>query len=428
MNHIYLIIEYLCAYFCFCSGFESETDTEEFEKVGQSPIDRQRTDVASLKAMSAAAAVAPYVATASVAANTSQTFCPKPQTTSMSTSTEIVATQEASTLTEVRLITKTTESYSNNMMMTSLTFANCLTASHLSNNDTSLKTTATINPKSITPIPPSISSSQSFDNPSVRFDNIVNVNDNNDSSNNSMNDNNIKSKVSSINNINNNNINNHNNNVNNANTTSTNTTNRRADSSQALSPIPECDSPSSHNNLLDGDCDGDASDASSTTNSIGVCEKFRCSEFQSCHEDGDSEFVNSEFYIDESLPSSMTISDPMPIVQPAQSECNSDFEQDIGGSGGAVATKLDHDDDLQQLIAEIEIFSFDSCQSNDDKILMLLQVLPPSPYLTKTKKKNKTQKEFKTTRFGGNSKMACLHLCFSFVSFIFVVNFIFFLS
>lgn len=31
-------------YLFTCSGFESETDTEEFEKLGQSPIDRQSSN------------------------------------------------------------------------------------------------------------------------------------------------------------------------------------------------------------------------------------------------------------------------------------------------------------------------------------------------------------------------------------------------
>lgn len=77
-------------------GFESETDTEEFEKVGQSPIDRQRTDARAMPAMSTT------ITTVNAAAMAT-TFCPKPETTSMSTSTEQVVTQDSSTLTEENL-------------------------------------------------------------------------------------------------------------------------------------------------------------------------------------------------------------------------------------------------------------------------------------------------------------------------------------
>lgn len=396
-----MLNEYYFGHFCLCdsqifyvhhsfmfnySGFESETDTEEFEKVGQSPIDRQRPDVTHLSATGTE--TSPLVATASVAVNASELACPKLLTVSMSTSTKTVSTQEASTLTEVRLNTNTptSASYSENMMMTSLTCNTRLTTSHISiNNDPSLMPTTTINPKiSIPQLPPSISSFPSSDNPSIRFNNNFSANKDEEgedevsissccSDDTDINTNNCNNSLFINNNMNTDSNNHHNNNVNVANHGS-----RRADIGHVLSPIPECDSPASNKNPPCGD-NGDggiaSSDASSSpTESIGVCDKFRCNDFQSYQEDGDSEFVNSEFYIDESLPSSMTISDPLPNAQPT-------LATDDGECGMAAATthKLD-DADLQQLIAEIEIFSFDSCQSNDDRILMLLQVLPPSSH------------------------------------------------
>lgn len=64
--------------FYHSSGCESETDTEEFEKVGQSPVDRRkladgRTEVVSIK----------------------------PESAEMATSTQQVETVSAETLTEV---------------------------------------------------------------------------------------------------------------------------------------------------------------------------------------------------------------------------------------------------------------------------------------------------------------------------------------
>lgn len=276
----------------FCSGFESETDTEEFEKVGQSPIDRQLTDTRTM-----ATSVTTVNATA-----TATTFYPKPETTSMSTSTEQVVTQDSATLTEVRLNSKP-ESISN-MMMTGLTLDNRFAASRLYNEYSSL-TTAKSNP-----IP--------FSSPS---------------------------ESSAIRNP------------------------KRIDINSVLSPIPECDSPIS--NHPNGDCDCTTSE---TSTSIGICEKFRTSDFQSCIEDGDSEFVNSEFYIDESLPSSMTSSDQLPATHPEKTNNTNVDAMDIG-------------DDLQQLIAEIDIISFDSCRNNDDRIIMVLQVLPSHNDIKKTKQK-----------------------------------------
>lgn len=211
----------------------------------------------------------------------------------MSTSTEQVATQDSSTLTEVRLNSKP-ESISN-MMMTSLTLDNRVAASRLCNQYPSLTTNSN-------PIP--------FSSPSESTGVVTR-------------------------------------------------TVKRVDINNVLSPIPECDSPMSLNpNGGDYDCT-----ASDTSASIGICEKFRTSDFQSCIEDGDSEFVNSEFYIDESLPSSMTNSDQLPSAH-LETANNTD------------AVAMDIGDDLQQLIAEIDIISYDSCQNNDDRIIMLLQVLP----------------------------------------------------
>ncbi|XP_059618190.1 RB1-inducible coiled-coil protein 1 isoform X2 [Phlebotomus argentipes] len=79
-------------------GFESETDTEEFEKVGQSPIDRRRTSTTgSLQAYT----------TLATSTQTSQapvmTSLSKPEMCSISTSTEVVAMQTIETLTEENL-------------------------------------------------------------------------------------------------------------------------------------------------------------------------------------------------------------------------------------------------------------------------------------------------------------------------------------
>lgn len=57
-----------------CSGCESETDTEEFEKVGQSPVDRRKLG---------------------------DTTAPKPETAEMATSTAHIETTSTETLTEV---------------------------------------------------------------------------------------------------------------------------------------------------------------------------------------------------------------------------------------------------------------------------------------------------------------------------------------
>lgn len=62
----------------FFSGCESETDTEEFEKVGQSPVDRRK-----------------LVDGRSVA------ILPKPESTEIATSTEHIETATTETLTEV---------------------------------------------------------------------------------------------------------------------------------------------------------------------------------------------------------------------------------------------------------------------------------------------------------------------------------------
>lgn len=332
------------------SGFESETDTEEFEKVGQSPIDRQRTDVTT-------------ATTTPINAASSQ-FRTKTETVSMSTSMDCITMQDAATLTEVRLYTKP-ESYSSNMMMTSLTFdSRYLTASHLLNNKeshqsqiTTINTTTSIPIPILNPIP--LSPSSPTNNTIVPY-----------SHNNSVN-------------INNNNI--------------------RCDINHALSPIPECDSPAfiqeqiillnQHDpdqpiNCSNSFVETDNSTTSETSNSIGICEKFRNSEYPSCQEDGDSEFVNSEFYIDESLPSSMTISDqilPTSGIQQPQQQQHFHQKASVTSDLGDDDCVMDNEDDLQQLIAEIEIFSFDSCQSNDDKILMLLQVLLPHMFNKKKK-------------------------------------------
>lgn len=358
---------------CFqfnCSGFESETDTEEFEKVGQSPIDRQRTDV--------------NVRTATTTTTTSSQFCTKPETVSMSTSTECISTQDTATLTEVRLYTKP-ESYSNNMMMTRLTVDDrYLTASHFLNNNKSHQSLInTINTTKSLPIPTIATTSPIPLSPPYNGSIIPNS---------------IQSRNSDTININNN--------------------NKHCDINHVLSPIPECDSPAlSQQQLLlhyqheheheqdqqincsNSIVDTDASSTSETSNSIGVCDKFHRSEFQSCQEDGDSEFVNSEFYIDESLPSSMTISDQILSTatgvhqqqqQPRQLHQQNSVSSDLGDDDCV----MENEDDLQQLIAEIEIFSFDSCQSNDDKILMLLQVL--LPHMFNKKKQNKQKNKINT--------------------------------
>lgn len=323
------------------SGFESETDTEEFEKVGQSPIDRQRTDVTT-------------TTTAVTVTTVSSQFHPKPETASMSTSTECNTMQDAATLTEVRLNTNP-ECYSNNTMMTNLMFDHrFLTASHfLNNNELHQSLITVINATTLMPL----AIAESILNPLPL------------SPASPTNDTNIPYSIQS-----------HNNNIINI------TENKRCDdTNHKLSPIPECDSPAKcqqqrdreqQHSLNSSMVDTDASTVSDSSNSIGICEKFRSSEFQSCPEDGDSEFVHSEFYIDESLPSSMTISDQM------VSNANGVQQQNLQSNGvtsdmGADDCSVDTADDLQQLIAEIEIFSFDSCQNNDDKILMLLQVLLP---------------------------------------------------
>lgn len=61
-----------------CSGCESETDTEEFEKVGQSPVDRRK--LADIR---------------------TEVIVAKPESTEMATSTQQVETVTAETLTEV---------------------------------------------------------------------------------------------------------------------------------------------------------------------------------------------------------------------------------------------------------------------------------------------------------------------------------------
>ncbi|GAB0094475.1 RB1-inducible coiled-coil protein 1 [Sergentomyia squamirostris] len=77
-------------------GFESETDTEEFEKVGQSPIDRRR--------ISTTGSLQTY-ATLACSTQTSQAPCvlAKPEMCTISTSTEAIATQNIETLTESSL-------------------------------------------------------------------------------------------------------------------------------------------------------------------------------------------------------------------------------------------------------------------------------------------------------------------------------------
>uniref|UniRef100_A0A6B2EHA8 RB1-inducible coiled-coil protein 1 n=1 Tax=Phlebotomus kandelakii TaxID=1109342 RepID=A0A6B2EHA8_9DIPT len=79
-------------------GFESETDTEEFEKVGQSPIDRHR--------ISTTGSLQTYT-TLATSTQTSQapvmTSLSKPEMCSISTSTEVVVTQTIETLTEENL-------------------------------------------------------------------------------------------------------------------------------------------------------------------------------------------------------------------------------------------------------------------------------------------------------------------------------------
>lgn len=66
----------------FCSGCESETDTEEFEKVGQSPVDRRK-----------------------LADGRTEAIVLKPESAEMATSTVQVETTEMETLTEVRIRT-----------------------------------------------------------------------------------------------------------------------------------------------------------------------------------------------------------------------------------------------------------------------------------------------------------------------------------
>lgn len=69
---MFQFILFLCQNY---SGCESETDTEEFEKVGQSPVDRRKLGDATTS---------------------------KPETTEMATSTAHVETTSTETLTEVK--------------------------------------------------------------------------------------------------------------------------------------------------------------------------------------------------------------------------------------------------------------------------------------------------------------------------------------
>ena len=65
-------------FFYHSSGCESETDTEEFEKVGQSPVDRRK-----------------------LADGRSVVIAPKPESAEIATSTHHVETVSTETLTEV---------------------------------------------------------------------------------------------------------------------------------------------------------------------------------------------------------------------------------------------------------------------------------------------------------------------------------------
>lgn len=65
--------------FAHFSGCESETDTEEFEKVGQSPVDRRK-----------------------MADRRNETIAIKPESAEMATSTARVETTSIETLTEVK--------------------------------------------------------------------------------------------------------------------------------------------------------------------------------------------------------------------------------------------------------------------------------------------------------------------------------------
>ncbi|XP_055683356.1 RB1-inducible coiled-coil protein 1 isoform X4 [Lutzomyia longipalpis] len=79
-------------------GFESETDTEEFEKVGQSPIDRRR--ISTTGSLQAYTTLATSTQTSLAPVMTSLS---KPEMCNISTSTEVVVTQTIETLTEENL-------------------------------------------------------------------------------------------------------------------------------------------------------------------------------------------------------------------------------------------------------------------------------------------------------------------------------------
>ncbi|XP_055683353.1 RB1-inducible coiled-coil protein 1 isoform X2 [Lutzomyia longipalpis] len=79
-------------------GFESETDTEEFEKVGQSPIDRRR--ISTTGSLQAYTTLATSTQTSLAPVMTSLS---KPEMCNISTSTEVVVTQTIETLTESTL-------------------------------------------------------------------------------------------------------------------------------------------------------------------------------------------------------------------------------------------------------------------------------------------------------------------------------------
>uniref|UniRef100_A0A1L8DIA6 RB1-inducible coiled-coil protein 1 n=1 Tax=Nyssomyia neivai TaxID=330878 RepID=A0A1L8DIA6_9DIPT len=79
-------------------GFESETDTEEFEKVGQSPIDRRRISTTGSLQTYATLATSTQTSLAPI-----MTSLSKPEMCNISTSTEVVATQTSETLTEENL-------------------------------------------------------------------------------------------------------------------------------------------------------------------------------------------------------------------------------------------------------------------------------------------------------------------------------------
>ncbi|XP_055711061.1 RB1-inducible coiled-coil protein 1 isoform X2 [Phlebotomus papatasi] len=79
-------------------GFESETDTEEFEKVGQSPIDRRRISATGSLQTYATLATSTQTSLAPVVTSLS-----KPEMCSASTSTPAIETQSMETLTEENL-------------------------------------------------------------------------------------------------------------------------------------------------------------------------------------------------------------------------------------------------------------------------------------------------------------------------------------